>query len=298
MWILALLISVFWGSAFVTIRVGLEGYTPAQMAILRFAVAAVVLGIYGIFTGIRRPERRDLVRMALGGFFGITVYHFALNTGEQEVPAGIASILLSILPLLVNLWSYLFLKERLRVWAYIGMLVSFVGVAIISFREGQQFDINFYFWMVMLSTVAGSFFSVIQKSCLARVNPVEFNFYAICFGVIFLLPFSGGLFDSMQTAGARATLSVIYMGILPGALTFVWWGKILSTMPASRAVSFLYLIPVFATAIAWAWLGEQVSPIDMLGGAITLGGVVLANTFGKAKPAAQSATGIVTIKQL
>lgn len=282
MWVLALLISVFWGSAFVTIRVGLEGYSPAQMAVLRFAIAAIILGIYGIFIKIRWPERRDLFRMALGGLAGISVYHFALNKGEQEVPAGIASVLLAILPLWVNLWSFLFLKERLRIWAYIGMLVSFTGVAIISLRDGQQFDINMYFWLVMLATVAGSFFSVIQKSCLERVRPIEFNFFAICFGVLFLLPFSSGLLDSMRTASPRATLSVIYMGIFPGALTFVWWGKILSKMPASRAVTFLYLIPVFATVIAWAWLGEQISPIDVLGGAVTLGGVVLANTLGKA----------------
>ncbi len=282
MWLLALLVSIFWGSAFVTIRVGLEGYAPAQMAFLRFAIAAIVLGVYALIIRIKLPSRRDLVKMALGGLMGVSVYHFALNTGEKEVPAGIASILLAILPLWVNLWSFLFLKERLKVWAYVGMLVSFVGVAIISLHKGQQFNINIYFWLVMLSTVAGSFFSVIQKSCLERVRPIEFNFFAICFGVLFLLPFSSGLMDSMRTASLRATLSVVYMGIFPGALTFVWWGKILSKMPASRAVSFLYLIPVFATLIAWLWLGEKVVLMDLVGGSITLGGVILANSLGKA----------------
>lgn len=280
---LAVLISLFWGSAFVTIRVGLEGYTPGQMAVFRFVIAASVLGAYILWRRLPFPPARELPKTIVAGFFGVAVYHLSLNTGEREVPAGVASILLSTLPLWVILWSYLFLKERLRLWAYAGMALSFLGVLVISLHGEQTFTINRYFWLVILSSVAGSIYTVTQKSALRTMSPVIFNFLAMCFGVLFLLPFSGGLIETLPAAPLRATLAVLYMGILPGALTFVWWGKVLAKVPASRAVSFLYLIPVFASLIAWLWLGEQFHAMDWVGGALTLGGVVLANTLGKAE---------------
>jgi drug/metabolite transporter (DMT)-like permease len=52
-------------------------------------------------------------------------------------------------------------------------------------------------------------------------------------------------------------------------------------MPASRAVSFLYLIPVMAYLIAWVWLGEVPAALSVVGGGVALSGVVIVNTLGR-----------------
>ena len=79
----------------------------------------------------------------------------------------------------------------------------------------------------------------------------------------------------------EATLSVVYLGVLPGALGFMVWNYALSRAPASVVASFLYLVPVSAIFIAWIWLGEIPLALSLVGGVLSLVGVVLVNTRGR-----------------
>ena len=129
--------TVFWASAFAGIRVGLEDYGPGEVALSRFLVASAVLAGYGAVTRMRLPERRDLPAVFLAGFLAFTVYHVALNYGEVTVSAGAASILINTVPIFTALLATVFLGERLRVMGWVGMGVSFVGAALISFGESD-----------------------------------------------------------------------------------------------------------------------------------------------------------------
>jgi len=101
---------VFWASAFAGIRVGLQGYPPAHLAILRFVIASVVLAIYAALSHFRIPQRRDLPE-SRWRFLGITFYNIALNYGETKVPAGTASLLIASTPIWTALFASLALKD-------------------------------------------------------------------------------------------------------------------------------------------------------------------------------------------
>src|SRR3981081_4764009 len=86
---------VVWASAFAGIRAGLRAYSPANLAIVRFLVASLVLAIYAGIAHFRRPELRDIPGLVLTGAIGITFYNLALNYGETRVTAGAARLLIA-----------------------------------------------------------------------------------------------------------------------------------------------------------------------------------------------------------
>src|SRR5256885_10077083 len=131
---------VIWASAFAGIRAGLRGYSPANLAILRFLVASLVLAIYAGIAHFRRPELRDIPGLVLTGAIGITFYNLALNYGETRVSAGAASLLIASTPIWTALFARFTLHEKLTPlgwFGWFGVLISFAGVALISSGEGE-----------------------------------------------------------------------------------------------------------------------------------------------------------------
>ncbi len=70
---------------------------------------------------------------------------------------------------------------------------------------------------------------------------------------------------------------MVYLGLFPTAIAYVAYAYALSRMPASRTASFLYLVPALAFLIAWIWLGEVPPALSVVGGVVTLAGVLLVN---------------------
>ncbi len=269
---------VLWASAFAGIRAGLEDYAPGQLAVLRFAVASLVLVAYAAKTRMRLPDRRDWAGIALTGFLGITVYHLALNYGEVTVGAGPASFLVNAAPVITALLAALALGERLSPWGWAGIIVSFVGVTLIALGEGERMILEPGVLLILGAALATSVYFILQKRYLVRYSALPLTTYAIWAGTLFMLPFAGGLPRAVSEASLGATLAVVYLGVFPAAIAYVTWSYVLSRMPAGRASSFLFLSPPLATVIAWAWLGEAPAAMSLVGGGLALVGVVLVNT--------------------
>jgi drug/metabolite transporter (DMT)-like permease len=272
---------VLWASAFAGIRAGLRSYSPESVALLRYLTASAALAVYALVTRMPLPARKDLPGIALMGFLGFTFYNVALNAGEQQIPAGTAALIVATAPIFVALLARIFFHEHLKAIAWVGILISFVGVGIISFESQGGFQLSFAALLVLSTAISSSIYSVAQKSYLKRYSPLQFTAYAIWAGTAFLLVFTPGLVSQIQTATTEATLAVIYMGIFPGVIGYACWAYVLSRIPAAKAGSFLYLVPPTATLIAWIWLGELPAVTALIGGVFVLGGVIIVNLIGR-----------------
>lgn len=279
-YVAAALTVVLWASAFPGIRAALPHYSPSHVALLRYLTASIALVIYAVCTRMRLPRWRDIPRFALLGLLGIAYYNVALNTGEVHVPSAVSSFLVASSPIFITIEAMLFLRERVRLWGWLGIAISCAGIAIVSLSQGGGFHLDLWALLVLTVALAQSLYSIGQKSLLSRYSAFECTAYAMWAGTIFLLIFSPGLLDEIRQAPLNATGAVIYLGIFPGVLGYVCWAYALSRMPGSTAASFLYLVPLLAAGIAWLWLGEVPALLAFAGGVLVLAGVILVNTRG------------------
>lgn len=270
-----------WSSAFAGIRAGLVAYEPGQLALLRYLVAAAVLAAYALLTRMPIPERRDWPALAGLGLLGVTTYHLALSYGQITIQAGSASLLIAAAPICAALIAVIKLGERLRIWGWVGIGISFAGVALIALGEGEGLHFAPGAWLVLLAALSASLYLVLQKPYLRRYTPLQITAYAAWLGLLPMLVFLPGLLVTLPSAPLSATLPIVYLGIGPTAIAYTGWGFVLSRIPASIAASFLYLQPPLAIAIAWIWLREVPSLLSLWGGVQALIGVVVVNRWGR-----------------
>ena len=272
---------VLWASAFVGIRAALADYSPFHLALLRFLVASLFLAVFAALGRVRWPAIQDLPRIIATGFFGIGIYNLALNYGAMTVSAGSTSFIISTAPIMTALLSIFFLGEKINRIGWAGMLLSFCGVNLIAFGEGGSLKFETGAVFVFFSAICTSIYFVIQKPLLARYGSFEVASYSIWVGTAVMLTFLPGLAAAVQGARLAGTLTVVYLGVFPAALAYFFWAYVLARFPASRSVSFLYLIPVVATLLAYLILHEMLSPLSLTGGGLSLTGVIILNRFGK-----------------
>lgn len=252
----ALGVTIFcWASAFVGIRAALSGYSPTHLALLRYLIASLVLAIYAGVKRMPLPNWRDLPALAFTGLVGIAVYNVALNTGEVSTSAGISSFLVNTAPIITALLAATFLRERLRIWGWLGILISITGVAIIAFKTSQQIRLSAGALYILLAALAQSLYFVSQKPYLARYNALQCTSYAVWSGTLALLIFAPGTVQDFQAASPSVTLAVAYLGVFPAAAGYVTWAYTLARVPAARAASFLYLVPAVTLSIALDLVG-------------------------------------------
>lgn len=266
---------IFWGSAFVGIRAGLTAYSPGHLALLRFIVASIVLGIYAVVMHIRMPKLNDIPRFFFHGFLGYTVYHVFLNYGEQTVSAGSASFLISSIPIFSILLAVVFLKEKIGLRGFFGVCISMAGATLIAFGEGGGVAFNAGALLILLAALSESLYIVLQKPYLKKYSPLEYVTYTMIAGTVFMLWYLPGFVEAVSTAPLDATLAVVYLGVCPAAIAYVTWSYALSQGDVSQMVVSQYALPAITLLIGFLWMRELPAPLALTGGVLSLLGVIL-----------------------
>jgi drug/metabolite transporter (DMT)-like permease len=275
----AIAIAIFlWASAFVGIRAGLKGYSPEGLALLRFLIASICMGfVYFNMSNRSTMKILDVCALMCVGAFGIGVYNITLNYGELSISSGMASFIISQSPIITVMFAIVFLGERLDIWRVSGFIVSILGVALITIGERSGFKWDDSIAYILIATLAGGLYSILQKPFLKKYHAIEATTYIIWGAAIFLSIYVPNLQHDLQHASLSSTLTVAYLGVFPAAIAYMAWGYALAEIPASRAMSFLYFTPFVATLLGWIWLGETPVGTSLMGGLLAIVGVYLVN---------------------
>ncbi len=274
---------LLWASAFVGIRIGLVGYSPGPLALLRFLVASLCMAFIYHAHEKRHMPWKDRIQLLIAGVIGIGIYNICLNFGEITVSAGIASFVIGLMPVITVFLSFIFLQEKLKVGAWIGIFISLIGLLLLAIGEGAHDEMRQGIVLILVSALTGAILTIIQKRFLTTYSPIAIISWVMWGGTLLLLMFLPVLLHEIQDADIQSTSAAIYMGIFPAALAYLAWSYVLQNLPASKATITLYSLPIVSTFLGFLYLDEKPSFISIVGGSIAVIGAYVAYRYQEQK---------------
>lgn len=268
---------LIWASAFPAIRAGLKDFGPIELGALRFAIAGVPAALYLLITRPGWPRGSEIWRILIGGIFFVALYTVLLNIGEQTVSAGAAAFIINVNPIITAIFAMILLNETFSRWAWAGTAVSFAGIGLIAFGEGEGLSLNMGALFVFGAALCNTVTTIAQKPLFKTHKPVTVAAWNIVIGALLLAPAMPDAVAQVPPAAGEAIIAVIYLGIGPSMIAYATYSIMLSKFPASRASNFLYSVPPISTLLGFLWLGEVPGLMAILGGAMALAGVVMVN---------------------
>ena len=196
-WLYLIVLSLIWGTSYILIKKGLEGFTPVQLGAVRIVMAALFLFVIG-FKSLKQIGRGQWKWVALsalaGSFFPVFLFAFA----QSEIDSSIASVLNSLVPLFTLLIGYLAFKITFNSRQILGVLIGLVGaLSLIMFGVSVNPDQNYWYaGLVIIATICYAFNANIVKSKLQEVPPMAIavgNFAIMLPAAMVVLFLSGAL---------------------------------------------------------------------------------------------------------
>lgn len=278
----AMLVTVTsWGAAFPAIRLALDSIEPLPLAAARFALAGLLALAYLAWKRPCLPRGLDIVRVGLCGGIGISLYNLLLNTGQQTVAAGAASFIVNVAPVLTVIMATLFLKERFRAWAWIGMAISMAGVGLIASGQPGGLRLGAGASLLLAAAMATACYFVLQRPLVGRYGPLTCSALTLLTGGLWLAPWLPQGVAQTLAAPAPVQLALVFLAVFPAVIGYAAWMLVLGHFGAARASNFLYLVPVVASTVAVPLTGEMPVWTTLAGGALALVGVALVNLKGR-----------------
>lgn len=269
-----------WGGMYVVSKYVLDYVPPLTLVVLRFSIAAAVLGAIFKLKGYPSVARSDIKIMAWLGFIGYTVSIGAQFAGTWLSSAHLGAVITSASPAFIVLFGVLLLKEKITVAKLLSLLVASVGVAVVigvgsGDLTGGSLAGNLF---LVLAAVSWALYSVLGKVATKKYNSLTVTLYAAIFGLIFTIPLA--LWELTRlTADPFANhwvwLGIIYVGVVSTAGAFYFWNKGFELMDASSAAVFFFVQPVLGSFLGWLVLGEVLEKNFFVGGAMILAGVAI-----------------------
>jgi O-acetylserine/cysteine efflux transporter len=269
--VLAVAVAVLWGAAFVATRIGLDSFSPPQLTVLRFLLAAIPVLV------LPRPpiSWSTLATIGLTLFAGQFLFQFfgiALGT-----PVGIAAVVVHAQALFTIVFAAALLGERPTVRQWLGSTLALGGLVLIGLTVGGDLAPG-AFLLTLLSPVSFGLGNVLLKRVDAADMPSLIAWLSLipplpALALSIVLDGAGALPQALGRSAWSGLVAVLYLGFIATTLAYAMWGALLRRYPATTVGPFALLVPLVGAALSAAVFGERFGPLRLAGMALVLGGL-------------------------
>lgn len=260
-----------WGTSYAVATEYLPGFDPFLVAALRALPAGLLL----IALSRVAPPRAWWLRTFVLGTLNIGLFFGLLFFAAYRLPGGVVATVGAVQPLVVMLLSCLVLGEQLRPGAIGCALAGFVGVGLLVATPTQAFD------AAGLAAAFGAALSMASGIVLSRrwgvpLPLTAYTGWQLVAGGIVLALLAALRIDVAPSFDARAILGLGWLALVGAALAYLVWFRGLQQLRHAWQVSILGLLsPLVAVAIGWLFLGQSLTPLQLLGAVLVAASVVL-----------------------
>lgn len=276
----AILVSVIWGTTFVSSKVLItHGLTPAQIMLIRFFIAYVCIWFISPRKLWSNSIKDELYMLGLG-LTGGSLYFLAENTALEFTQASNVSIIISVTPLLTAIAaSIVYKSEKINKMLYWGATISLLGIIFVV--------LNGHFILKLsplgdILTLIASLMWVIYGIILKKLQQGGYSSAFITrkvfiYGILTILPsiYFGPEMKLSILCDFTVISNFIFLGIIASFLCFLSWNYVVNKIGVITATNYLYLNPLATLITSAIVLQERITIIAILGGVMILSGVYL-----------------------
>lgn len=280
------LVSILWAVCFPLISVGLSSSPHLTFSAMRAVLAGMALLAIG--AALRRPFPPSAAAwgwLTLVGLGSTTLAFLGMVHAAEFVGPGIATVIANTQPLLAAVLAHAFLGERLSNRGYTGLILGFLGIAIIAAPQllsagERSYAVGIAY--IALTALGMTIGNVIMKRLAGGVDPI------VAMGLQLLLGGAPLMFAALAIEdptsiqwSLRFALVLTSLALLGTALPIWLWFSVLETMELSRANAYTFLVPLFGVGIGVVFFGEQLGWFATAGAGLAVLGTALAQATSK-----------------
>lgn len=289
-YLLLIVANAIYGTSYVATRVVLQDIGPATLALVRLAVAALLLVPLALHNRPAgdRLSRRDhwkVLWMGLLGFAGAFAFG---NWGIANSTATNAALLITVEPLALILLSPLVLGERLSGREGVGGLLTIVGATLVVLNGVPGLSVSVLpHWrgdvLLVLSGLCYAGYSLIARGVLARHAALPVTAWSILWGLCAVAPLAGAEWvEGRVPAWSPVALwGTAYLALVVTTLGYLAWNYALERVEAPKLAVFINVQPVVGALLGVWWLREPLTVFTVVGGALVLLGLHIAVRAGR-----------------
>ena len=269
---------LLWSSAFITTKPIIDNSDPFSALAFRFSMVAIGFFLFSIYTKQKIfINKKNFIESFFSGvlFHGLYLggVFFSISKG---MPTGIAALIVTLQPILTNALSGPILNEKVTMKQWVGVLLGFIGaILVLGLDIGSKIPITgLIATIIALLAITSS--TIWQKKISNNLPLSVSNMYQAIGGFSFhlfvVIFFAKPYIDFSQTFIIAMSHQIFLVSF--GAFTILM--HLIRNNSASKTVSIFFLIPATSAFMAWLFLNENLTNLDLLGFLITTIGVYIA----------------------
>jgi drug/metabolite transporter (DMT)-like permease len=278
-----LLVCLIWGLNFSITKVALADIPPLPFTAVRFAVASLLLWL--VWRALEKPQRlagRSLWTLILLGVLGNTCYQLAFTVGLDRTAATNSALILSTVPTVVAVFAGVLGLERITSKMRWGIGIGTLGVVLVIATRGVGFNTGTLLGDVLtvLAVLCWAGYTVGLRLVPPGISSLRVTTVTTLAGTpgLILAGIPGMLRLDWAAVRPHAWAGLAYAAVLSLVLAYLLWNRSVKAVGGTRTAIYMCVTPLFAVAGAWLLLGERPHPLQGVGAALIITGVLMTRT--------------------